>query len=126
MKSKALKTTFRISTGLLSVIVIMFVGNSLFNRTVFAERFTSLGYPSYLIYPLAIANVAGLIAIWSNKSRLLTDLAYAGFFFNFLLAFAAEWNAADGEILSSTLALAFVTTSYLSRRKQIEQKLSAS
>ena len=43
--------------------------------------FQSLGYPIYLIYPLATAKVLGIIAIITKKSRLLKEWAYAGFFF---------------------------------------------
>jgi hypothetical protein len=53
----------------MTVIVLMFVGNSVFNNEVFTKRFASLGYPTYLIYPLVVAKVLGLVAIWSNKSK---------------------------------------------------------
>ncbi len=41
--------------------------------------------------------ILGLIAIWSNKSATLKEWAYAGFFFNFVLAFLAEVHAVGRE-----------------------------
>lgn len=117
MSEKSRKIVFRITTGLLSVIVLMFVGNSLFNKEMFTNRFASLGYPTYLIYPLVAAKILGLVAIWSNKSKMLKEWAYAGFFFNFALAFLAELHAPDGEYISSPLALVLLMISYYSGEK---------
>ena len=117
MSDKTRKIVFRITTGLLTVIVLMFVGNSLFNKEIFTSRFASLGYPTYLIHPLVVAKILGLIAIWSNKSATLKEWAYAGFFFNFVLAFLAEIHAVDGEYISSPLAMIFLITSYFSGKK---------
>ncbi|MEM7180205.1 MAG: DoxX family protein [Spirochaetota bacterium] len=61
------------------------------------EEFTKLGFPTYIIYPLAIAKILGVIAILSKKSKLLKEWAYAGFFYDFILASSAHWNANDGE-----------------------------
>jgi len=52
--------------------------------------FISYGYPTYLIYPLAIAKIIGSIIILYNKNTFFKKLAYAGFFFNFILAFFAH------------------------------------
>ena len=52
--------------------------------------FKNYGYPTYLIYPLAVAKIIGsLVILFYNKSW-LKELAYAGFFFNFILAFFAH------------------------------------
>jgi hypothetical protein len=59
-----------------------------YNRLV--AYFISYGYPTYLIYPLAIAKIVGSIVILFNKNKLLVELAYFGFFFNFILAFFAH------------------------------------
>ncbi len=62
------------------------IGNSFFNPE-FAKRFSEIGFPTYLIIPLMSAKTLGLIAIWSNKSQLLKEWAYSGFFFLFLLEY---------------------------------------
>lgn len=53
--------------------------------------FESYGYPIYLIYPLAVAKIVGSIVILYGKNTFLKELAYAGFFFNFILAFFAHY-----------------------------------
>lgn len=62
-----------------------------------AESFTGLGFPTYLIYWMAAAKILGLVAIWTNFSPTLKELAYAGFTFNCLLAISAHINVNDGE-----------------------------
>jgi hypothetical protein len=126
MNQKSQKIIFRISTGILSIIVLMFVANSIFNREMFTNRFSTLGYPIYLIYPLVVAKILGLIAIWSNKSEILKEWAYAGFCFNFVLSFLAEIQAIDGEYISSPLALIVLLISYISGKKEFEKESRAS
>ena len=55
--------------------------------------FQSLNYPTYLVYPLAIAKVLGILAIVSNLNKWLKEWAYAGFFFNSILALVAHYQA---------------------------------
>lgn len=105
MSDKTRKITYWIATGLLTVIVLMYVGNSIFNYVMFSKRFAALGYPTYIIYPLTIAKILGLIAIWYNKAKTLKEWAYAGFFFDFILAMLAEIHAVDGEYISPPIAL---------------------
>ncbi len=50
----------------------------------------ALGYPAFLVVPQGIAKVLGLIAILSRRSRLLTGLAFAGFFYDTALALAGH------------------------------------
>src|SRR5258706_10398611 len=122
MSQKAEKIIYYAATGLLTVIVLMYAGNSIFNNEMFSKRFAELGYPTYLIYPLTIAKLLGLIAIWFNKSRRLTEWAYAGFFFDFILAILAEIHAIDGEMFSSPMALFLLLTSYIFEKMVFERK----
>ena len=113
MSDKANKIIYWVTTGLLTVIVLMYAGNSIFNNEMFSNRFAELGHPTYIIYPLTIAKILGLIAIWSDKSKTLKEWAYAGFFFVFILAMLAEIHADDGDYLSPPLALILLQTSYI-------------
>jgi len=106
------KIIYYTSTGLLTVMMLMSAGMYIFNHDMMAETFTKLGYPSYIIYPLAIAKILGLIAIWSNISKTLKEWAYAGFFFDFILALSAHINAGDGEYMPAIIALVLLLTSY--------------
>jgi hypothetical protein len=77
------------------------------------EVFTKLGYPEYLIYPLAAAKILGIIAILTKKSQFLKNLAYAGFFFDFILAMSAHINAGDGiYFLPAMVCLILLLISY--------------
>ena len=121
MSRKAKKITYYVTTGLLTAIVLMYVGNSIFNNEMFSRRFAELGYPVYLIYPLTIAKLLGLIAIWSKKSKMLMEWAYAGFFFDFMLAISAEIHAMDGEYVSSPMALILLLASYIFEKRAWEK-----
>ena len=82
-----------------------------------AGFFDALGYPQYIIYPLAIAKILGLIAIWTRLSNMLTEWAYAGFFFDVVLALAAHLSVNDGAHLFSLVGLVLVITSRLTYGK---------
>jgi len=84
------------------------------NPDMVAGFFKMLNYPDYLVYPLAIAKILGIIAILSNKSKVLSEWAYAGFFFDAILAFAAHYVAEDGGSLFSIIAIiATIISRYL-------------
>lgn len=74
----------------------------------------ALDYPGWIVIPQGIAKIAGLVAILTRRSVLLTGLAFAGFFYDVLLALSshlvhADWpGAAFATVgLSATIA-AFV------------------
>ena len=54
---------------------------------------------------LAFAKILGVIAILTKKSNFLKEWAYAGFFFDFVLALTAHLVAGDGGYLLSSVAL---------------------
>ncbi|NRB46234.1 MAG: DoxX family protein [Saprospiraceae bacterium] len=108
---------FRIVTGLFSVMMVGGATMYFVQNDQVREAFTNLGYPTYLIYPLAIAKLLGLVAIWTNKSKMLKEWAYAGFIFDFLLAISSHLNVNDGEHWGATMALVLVSVSYFYNRK---------
>ncbi len=114
---KTNKIIFYVSTGLLTLIMLFSVGNYFFNNPMIIEAFTSLGYPTYLIYPLGIAKLLGLAAIWFSPNDTLREWAYAGFTFNLILAFFAHINAGDGDHFGALMAFVFLILSYVYRKK---------
>lgn len=58
--------------------------------------FTALNFPTWVVIPLAIAKILGITAILSNKSKMISEWAYAGFFFDVLLATGAHYFAGHG------------------------------
>jgi len=117
MNLKKEKIIYYASTGLLTLLMIMSVGMYLFNHEAMVETFTKLGYPSYIIYPLATAKILGLIAIWAKLSTNLKEWAYAGFCFDFILALMAHLNVGDGEHIPAIIALVLLSISYIYSKK---------
>lgn len=109
---KKLKIAYLISTGLISVLMLMSAGMYFFNNQMVSETFTGLGYPSYIIYPLGVAKILGIAAIWTNISKSLKEWAYAGFFFDLLLAFFAHFMIGDGESAPAMIAMILLVISY--------------
>lgn len=112
-----IKKGYYISTICLSAMMCMSAGMYFFKHADIAKVFTALGYPTYIIYPLGIAKILGLIAIWSRKSITLVNLAYAGFLYNFILAFFAHIMVGDGEFWGALIALIFLLNSYITQKR---------
>ena len=82
------------------------------------DYFTSYGYPTYLIYPLAIAKIIGSIVILLNKNTFLVQLAYAGFFFNFILAFFAHLMISEVDPFPSIFMLLLLVSYFTGIQKK--------
>ena len=65
-------------------------------------------FPAWMVYPLATAKVLGVVAVVSGLSRMLKEWAYAGFFFDGVMAFSAHYMAGDG--VASMALFAIITT----------------
>jgi hypothetical protein len=81
--------------------------------------FTSFGYPTYIIYPLAIAKILGLITIWQTKYKTIKEWAYAGFLFNIILAFFAHYMIGDGEQTGAIIGFVLLLGSYYFGKKSL-------
>ncbi|WP_437397896.1 DoxX family protein [Flagellimonas lutimaris] len=118
MNQKRNRLIYFIATGLLTAIMLMSAGMYFFNYEVVSKYFGILGYPTYIIYPLAIAKVLGLIAIWAKKSDTLKEWAYAGFFFDSVLALSAHLYVNDGGYTMALAAAILVIVSSFFEKKQ--------
>lgn len=112
---KTNKIIFWVATGLLSAMMLM---SSIYmyiinHDTMAVVAFENLGFPTWIIYPLAIAKILGVIAITTRKSEKLKEWAYAGFFFDFVLAAAAHLAVQDGEHWAAVVALVLLIVSYV-------------
>ena len=123
MKKNKNTYIYWISTGLITAMMLLSAGMYFFNYEMVSQTFTNLGFPTYIIYPLAIAKILGLIAIWTNKSATLKEWAYAGFFFDFVLAGAAHFAIGDGEYAPSIVAIVLLLTSYIFGKKIQKQSI---
>ncbi|NJL13950.1 MAG: DoxX family protein [Microscillaceae bacterium] len=108
-----LKIIFWVITGLLSALMLMSAGMYFFRYPEVVKAFTALGYPAYLIYPLATAKILGVVALLTRASVWLKEWAYAGFFFDFALAATAHTVALDGGLVTSLVAIGLLLASYV-------------
>ncbi|WP_435262928.1 DoxX family protein [Tenacibaculum sp. nBUS_03] len=111
------KIIFYISTGLLTLLMLFSAGMYFFNHAEVAKMFIGFGYPTYIIYPYAVAKILGVVAIWFFKGHFFREWAYAGFFFAFILAFFAHIMISDGGQLAAVVALIVLTVSYIFDKK---------
>lgn len=101
-----------IATGLFSAMMLASATMYLVKNDMITGFFVDLGYPTYLVYPLAAAKILGVVAIVTNINRSLKEWAYAGFFFDFLLAFTAHVYANDDSQMGPVIAAALLFVSY--------------
>ncbi len=110
------KNIYWISTiTLFSMLILTGILYFIFYETLVAY-FIRYGYPIYLIYPMAIAKILGSIVVLFNKNKFLTELAYAGFFFNFILAFFAHLMIGEFDPFP-TISLILLLVSYFTGKK---------
>ena len=111
------KLIFYIATGLLTLLMLFSVSMYFFNHDEVATMFEGFGYPTYIIYPYAIAKLLGLFAIWNPNFKSVKEWAYSGFFFAFILAFFAHYMIGDGEQMGALVALVLLIFSYIFNKK---------
>lgn len=90
-----MKGMYWVSTAVMCLIFLMSAGMYIFKNPMAVGFFQQLGFPTWLIYPLAAAKILGVIAVLTGASRMLKEWAYAGFFFDAALAFTAHLMIGD-------------------------------
>jgi len=109
---------YYIATGLLTLLMIYSVSMYFFKHEAVSQMFNNFGYPTYIIYPYAIAKLLGLFAIWNPNFKIIKQWAYAGFFYAFILAFFAHYMIGDGEHIGALIALVLLAVSYVFNKKK--------
>ncbi|AUC74597.1 DoxX family protein [Olleya sp. Bg11-27] len=122
MKQTSIKNILYWITTILVCAIFLYSAQMYFFNTEMAQGyFKSLSYPSYIVIPLAIIKVLGVVMILWRKSTWLTEWAYAGFFFDVILATVAHYNAGQGLFGLSFYAVFLVLISYF-LGKDVRQK----
>ncbi len=84
---------------LATAIVLLLMGWSVVayvvNHDFMAGYFVELGYPAYIIYPLAGLKLIAIMVILTNRFSDLKDMVYAAYFINMGLATAAHLSIGD-------------------------------
>ncbi len=112
-----MKIVYYASTVLMSLLFLFSAGMYLFNYDEIKGVFSLLGFPTWIVYPLAIAKIAGVVAVWVRKPKFLMEWAYAGFLFDVLLAAGAHIAVGDGEQFGAILAFVLIVLSRFSYDK---------
>ncbi|MEQ9437471.1 MAG: DoxX family protein [Cyclobacteriaceae bacterium] len=116
---KTIRIAYYIVLSLFTLMMLFSVFNYFANHDAMAEGFEALGFPAYLVYPLAIAKALGVIAIWVKRPATLKEWAYAGFFYDFILAFSAHINAGDGNAMGPVVALVLLAAVYFLEKRLV-------
>jgi len=106
------KIIYWLATAILCGIML-FSAQMYFRNTETVEGFFEmLNYPTYFVIPLAVLKLLGVSMILWRKSQWLTEWAYAGFFFDLVLATAAHYYAGHDILDFSLYALIALFPSY--------------
>ncbi len=114
---KTTKIVHYLAKGLLSALLILSASMYLFKNADISIVFESLGYPAYIVYPLAFAKISAVIVLWLPKIPTLKEWAYSALFFEFTLAVFAHIMVGDGEQMGAILAIVLLITTYLTCKK---------
>ena len=118
---KVYKIIYWVSSILLSVQMIFSASIFIFKNGFMKLAFTALDFPIYLIYPIAITNILGVIALLLPIHKTIKEWAYAGICYNLILAISAHVNSNDGQLMASITALALLVISYISNKIMLKK-----
>ena len=99
-------------TLLLSALLFMSASMYFLQPDEVAVEFTIFGFPTWIIYPLAIAKFLGVVMIITKWKKWLTEWAYAGIFFNVSLAIGAHFTIQDGDQIVAIVGLILMVGSF--------------
>lgn len=106
-------------TAIFSLMLLAGAVTYFIQHEMVREGFIKLGVPTEIIYPLAIAKILGIIAIWLVKHPLIKTLAYLGFAIDLVLAILVHLRAGDGGALAPAVPLVLLIISYVYYRKKV-------
>lgn len=114
---KTTKNAYKISTGILTLMLVGGVFNYTLNYDFLYDSFISLGYPTYLIYFIATAKFLAIFGLWLPRMPKLREWTYAGLLYDFLLAVTAHINVGHDEYILAIISTIILIISYISYRR---------
>jgi len=108
----AQKTIYWIATGLLSALFLYSAFLFLTDTLVVQGHYQDYQYPSYLVVPMAIAKIFAIAVILLRKPKWIMEWAYAGLFFDLVLASFAHYRLDDPNLTLTLLGIIFLLVSY--------------
>jgi DoxX-like family len=117
MKMSALNC-YRLAILLFSTLFIGSVVLCLADLRAAYDEFHHLGYPEWIVHPLNLAKMLGVIAIVSNRSKRLKDFAFAGFLFDLLCALGGHIAQQEAKVILPILGLCLWAFAFLEDSKK--------
>lgn len=112
-----MKTAYWIVTGIFCLMMFAAVAVEVLQFDESVKMLQQLGYPAHIAYVLPVTKFFGALAIVARYSKTLTEWAYAGFFFDFVLAALAHHFSGVPSPVAAIVALALLMTSYFLGKK---------
>jgi DoxX-like family len=112
------KRVYWVSTGLLSVLMLLSGAGDLLRFPPFVEDLRRLGYPDYLLTLLGTLKLLGVAALLYPGLPRLTEWAYAGFAFDLWGATISQLvsGSSAAQVLPPALCGSLVAISYIAYR----------
>lgn len=109
---RAQKIIYWIATGLLSALFLYSAFTYLTDTSVIEGNYQDFQYPSYLVIPMALAKIIAIIFIVLRKPKWVMEWAYAGLFFDMVLASFAHYSINDPGITLPLVGIILLLISY--------------
>jgi hypothetical protein len=106
------KLIYWIATGLLSALFLYSAFMYLTDTSVIEGYYQDFQYPGYLVIPMALAKISAIIFILLRKPKWVMEWAYAGLFFDLVLACFAHYQINDSGITLPLVGIIFLLISY--------------
>jgi hypothetical protein len=94
-----------VATVLFTILYLSSIVLTLSDIDASYASYTSLGFPTWLVYFNSSAKILGLAAVLHNKSRTLKEFAFAGFLYDLLLALTAHIVNRQTDVLLAIMGL---------------------
>jgi len=115
-----MKIAYWIVTGVFCLMMLAAAGLEIFSFHQSVKFLYQLGFPDFIAYVLPVTKILGVLAIATRKVKFLTEWAYAGFFFDFVLAALAHYFSEVPSPTAAIVALVLLITSYALGKKVYE------
>lgn len=112
-----MKIAYWLVTGILCLMMLALAGFEIVMFGESAKFVGELGFPYFIAYVLPITKILGVVAILSGYSKTLKEWAYAGFFFDFVLAALAHYFSGIPSPIPAIVALVLLMASYFLDRE---------
>lgn len=112
-----MKIAYWIVTGLFCLMMFASAAVETFMFADSVKFLAELGFPMFVAYVLPVTKFLGAIAILTRYSKTLTEWAYAGFFFDFVLAALAHIFSGVPTAAGAIIMLILLMTSYFLGRR---------